>query len=76
MQDEYYRLFSVLNFSQASFNALNTAPAIILCSVVASVEICEMWSVLERRDSGAETTYLVGMTFRDTFHVDDLDFVG
>lgn len=31
--------FSFLNLSQASFSVLNTAPAIILCSVVALVEI-------------------------------------
>ena len=34
-----YRLFCVLKISHASFRVLNTAPAIILCSVVASVGI-------------------------------------
>ena len=33
----YHNPFSSLNLSQASFNVLNTAPAIILCSVVAVI---------------------------------------
>jgi hypothetical protein len=41
-----YKPFSLLNLSHASFNVLNTALEIILCSVVASVEIYTVKSAI------------------------------
>lgn len=40
VQPSYHSPFSFLNLSQASFSVLNTAPAIMRCSVVAVVGSC------------------------------------
>lgn len=71
---------SALNLSQASFNVLNTDPAIILCSVVASVGICcEKEQRLARRRQypqiQRETTYLVGVDLGNPLHILNLDLL-
>lgn len=70
-----HRPFSDLNLSHASFKVLNTAPAIILCSVVASLGICNDSSVDVGIRLALRGTHFIWMAFPDASHVYYLDFV-
>src|SRR5271155_745910 len=63
------RPFSALNLSHASFSVLKTAPAIILCSVVAVVGICQTMTVSTRSSlhQGLYPLTLSGCTFAIPF---------